>query len=163
MSALPNNWETRLISQVFYTIKEKGIESSVPYLEIGDINIENKTYELTQKPSVKGCLLARKGDVLISRVRPTRGAIVQVKEDLLNVSSAFTILRNEDTDLNHYLWLFLAWNTEYLNYLGENCTGTMYPTVSADITTNYKIRLMALNCGQPSRAETVPSMACMPG
>jgi PAS domain S-box-containing protein len=38
--------------------------------------------------------------------------------------------------------------------------GTLAGGIAHDFN---NIRLMALNCGQPSRAETVPSMACMPG
>lgn len=141
MSDLPENWKTEFISEIFNIVKDRGTEDSGPYLEIGNVDIKNKIYHLTDKPSVKGCILAKRGDVLVSRVRPTRGAIIQIKEKSLNVSSAFTVLRNQDATLSRYLWLFLSWNAKYLNYLGENCTGTMYPTITNKVVTDYEIPL----------------------
>jgi type I restriction enzyme S subunit len=145
MSELPEGWELEPIHNLFEVVKDTGREGVVPYLEIGNVNIETKKYEFTDKPSVKGCKSAKRGDVLISRVRPTRGAITQVEESILEVSSAFTVIRNTYGMQDRYLWLYLAWNPNYLNYLGNNCTGTMYPTVSEDVTTKYKIPLAPAN------------------
>lgn len=142
---MPKGWIIDSISNTFELIRDKGLIGGSPYLEIGNININNKKYTFTDKKSVKGCKKAIKGDVLISRVRPTRGAITQVKEKNLEVSSAFTILRNTYGFNEKYLWYYLAWNNEYLNYLGSNCTGTMYPTVSESIAVNYQVPIAPLN------------------
>lgn len=136
---IPNNWELKSIKEAFEIVKEKGRENSVPYLEIGDIDINSKTYILKSKPAVKGCKISKKGDLLISRVRPTRGAIVQIKEETIPVSSAFTILRNQKLLFDSFAFYFFAWNNEFHNYLGNNCSGSLYPTVSESILTDYKI------------------------
>lgn len=138
---LPQGWNLARIFELCDVQKEKGREGIVPYLEIGNVDISSKNYKFSEKPSVKGCRIARKNDVLISRVRPTRGAITWVREDELQVSSAFTVLRNKGALVEKCLWQFLAWNNAYLNYLGENCTGTMYPTTSDEIVTDFEIPL----------------------
>ncbi|UCB56863.1 MAG: restriction endonuclease subunit S [Candidatus Omnitrophota bacterium] len=143
---LKQGWVNKRIEEICRIIKDKGASGEVPYLEIGNIDISKKTYIFTNKPSVKGCKCAKKNDILISRVRPTRGAIVIVNEDELAVSSAFTILRNNRNSLtDKYLWFYLAWNHNFLNYLGDNCTGTMYPTVGEKTIINYLIPLAPLN------------------
>ena len=141
MSELPPNWASVRINEICDTPKEKGEEGIVPYLEIGNVNINSKEYALTDKPSVKGCRVAQKHDVLVSRVRPTRGAITWIRENELLISSAFTILRNKGALAEKYLWRYLAWNRAYLNHLGENCTGTMYPTTSADAILDFEVPL----------------------
>jgi type I restriction enzyme S subunit len=126
-------------------IKDKGHEGVTPYLEIGNVNIDDKSYIFSEKKSVKGCRIAKQSDVLISRVRPSRGAITIVREKNLQVSSAFTILRNRGILVERYLWLYLAWNRGFLNYLGENCTGTMYPTTSENVVIRFKVPVAPLN------------------
>jgi type I restriction enzyme, S subunit len=136
---IPKHWEQKSIKEAFEIAKEKGAENSVPYLEIGDIDINTKSYILKSKPAVKGCKISKNGDLLISRVRPTRGAIVQIKEEIIPVSSAFTILRNKNTFFDSFPFYFFAWNNEFHNYLGNNCSGSLYPTVSESILIDYKI------------------------
>jgi type I restriction enzyme S subunit len=138
---LPQGWVTARISELCDVPKEKGREGVVPYLEIGNVDIASKSYAFTGKPSVKGCRIARKNDVLVSKVRPTRGAITWIREEELQVSSAFTVLRNRGALAEKCLWQFLAWNRCYLNHLGENCTGTMYPTTSDEAVVNFKMPL----------------------
>ena len=142
---LPQVWATAQISEICDVPKEKGIESVTPYLEIGNVSIVSKDYTLTEKLSVKGCRIAMRNDVLVSKVRPTRGAITYVREEELHISSAFTVLRNKGAMAEKYLWMFLAWNHDYLNHLGENCTGTMYPTVSDEVVVDFEVPLAPLN------------------
>ncbi len=133
------------IENVCLEIKDKGEVGIVPYLEIGNIDIINKVYSFTDKSSVKGCKLAKRGDILISRVRPTRGAIVLIKEKELCVSNAFTILRPISPISSSILWYYLAWNKQYLSYLGENCSGTLYPTISDKTVVDYPFPIPPLN------------------
>jgi type I restriction enzyme S subunit len=141
---LPRGWVEATVSEYAIISKLKGKEGTIPYLEIGDIDIVSKKYELKDKPSVKGCKSSKKHDVLISRVRPTRGAIAIINEDELCVSSGFSILRFNEEAAAKLVYYQLAFNTKFLNYLGENCTGTMYPTVSEEFIENYKINLSPL-------------------
>ena len=142
---LPQGWTTAQISEICDVPKEKGIDSVTPYLEIGNVSIVSKDYTLTEKLSVKGCRIAKRHDVLVSKVRPTRGAITYIREEELHISSAFTVLRNKGTMAEKYLWMFLAWNHDYLNHLGENCTGTMYPTISDEVVIEFEVPLAPLN------------------
>jgi len=142
---LPQGWSKAQIDELCEVSKDKGQEGILPYLEIGNVNIDSKEYIFTDKPSVKGCKIAKKNDVLVSRVRPTRGAIVEVREKELQVSSAFTILQSKGFLVEKYLWFYLAWNRKYLNYLGDNCTGTMYPTTSKDVVVGFEIPVAPLN------------------
>ena len=141
---LPKGWTTVRISELCDITKQKGCEGIRPYLEIGNVDIISKNYVFTQKPSVKGCRTARRNDLLVSKVRPTRGAITFIREDELQVSSAFTILRNRGALAEKYLWLYLAWNRDYLNHLGERCTGTMYPTTSDNDVVEFDVPIPPL-------------------
>jgi type I restriction enzyme S subunit len=143
-SKLPKNWvETNILNFADF-ITEKGEIDQVPYLEIGDIDITSKKYLFKDKPSVKGCKKAKKNDILISKVRPNRGAVTIVREDALNVSSAFSLLRLNNIISAKLLFHYLAFNEDFHNYLFENCTGTMYPTVSENIIKDYNVNLPPL-------------------
>lgn len=133
------------IGNICIEIKDKGDFGVIPYLEIGNINIKTKDYSFEEKASVKGCKIAQKGDTLVSRVRPTRGAIAVVKEEKLFVSNAFTVLRPIKPISSRIVWYYLAWNQEFLSYLGNNCTGSLYPTVSDKVIVDYSIPLPPLN------------------
>lgn len=141
----PERWRAESISNCCNVIKEQGAVGVTPYLEIGDIDIKNKTYIFKEKASIKGCRLAKQGDILISRVRPTRGAIIKIQEKELFVSSTFTILRPKDNLLSDFLHYYLAWNKDFLANLGMNSRGAMYPTVSEAVILNYKIPLPSLS------------------
>ena len=141
---LPKGWVTAQIAEICEVPKEKGREGVKPYLEIGNIDINSKNYAFADKPSVKGCRIGKQHDVLVSKVRPTRGAITWIREKELQISSAFTALRNKGALTHKYLWLYLAWSQDYLNYLGESCTGTMYPTISDDAIIQFEIPIAPL-------------------
>jgi type I restriction enzyme, S subunit len=142
---IPKGWVKVKIDEIYDIIKEQGEVGKIPYLEIGNVNIKNKSYSCTEKPSVKGCKISLKNDVLVSRVRPTRGAVAQIVDDEIEVSSAFTIIRNNYKLAEKYLFYYLAWNNEFYNYLGSNCTGTMYPTVAEQFILDFKIPLAPLS------------------
>lgn len=141
---LPKNWVETSISDFSEIVKTKGDEGIIPYLEIGNINIVNKSYELKGKPSVKGCKISQQNDILISKVRPTRGATTIVKDHKLYVSSAFTILRFKQLITSRLVFYQLAYDKNFSNYLGDNCTGTMYPTVSENIIREFNIKIPPL-------------------
>jgi len=60
------------LGDICSNVKNKSVEGSALYLEIGNIDIQNKKYLLGEKPTVKGALTSKKDDTLISKVRPTR-------------------------------------------------------------------------------------------
>lgn len=144
MPQLPKGWAWARLEDICSHNKEKGLEGAVPYLEIGDIDISTKIYSLSKKTSVKGALISRAGDILVSRVRPTRGAVAITHEKEIHVSSALTVLRPILETSSKYIHFFLAWNDSFLTFLGANSTGTMYPTVKEDFILQYRIPLSPL-------------------
>lgn len=138
-TSTPPTWAWSRLDEACRPRLFRKIEGSAPYLEIGNIDILTKAYILSGKPAVKGAILAKKGDVLISRVRPSRGAITIVRDTQIHVSSAISVLTPELGILGPYVHYCLAWNRDFFRYLGVRCTGTMYPTVSPDVIHAYPI------------------------
>lgn len=134
------------LSEITKQYRERGNSGSTPYIEIGDINVNTKEYSYKDKSSLAGCLMAKKGNILISRVRPTRGATSLVKENRICVSSAFTILEpKENILLNNYLFYSLAYNKIFYNYLEKMQKGTSYPSCKEKDILNFKIPLPSLS------------------
>ena len=104
------------------------------YVEIGDIDVEKKTYEVSQKSklSVSGAVKVPAGTLLISTVRPTRGAIA-VTSSVIHVSNAFCRLRPKNG-----LLFYLASQSTFLGYLGENSFGGTYPTCRDETILGYE-------------------------
>ena len=114
---------------------EKVKTGTPEYLEIGDINIPEKSYDISQKtkPTVAGAVRVPKNTILISTVRPTRGAIAITKSDI-NVSSAFCRLQYE----NKFVFYMLC-DKQFLSFLETRQVEGTYPTCkNADIM-DYQI------------------------
>jgi type I restriction enzyme, S subunit len=130
-------------------------ESGVPtaggeqgYVEIGDIDVEFKSYDVggKNKPAVRGAVKVPGGTLLISTVRPTRGAIAITREEIY-VSSAFCRLRPSNGFLFH-----LVCQAGFLAYLGENSFGGTYPTCRDETILSYE-------CPLPSDSEEQRAIA----
>ncbi len=124
--------------------KEKAKEGYIPYIEIGDIDLETKHYSLKEKSAVPGAVMACKGDILVSTVRPTRGAITTVQEDKPAVSSAFAILRPNLDLCNPKFLFYCVCSKPFLQYLGANSKGAAYPTCSKDDVLNYDFKMVSV-------------------
>ena len=126
------------------TSPEKVPIGTIPYIEIGDIDIFNKTYQYKDKKSVSGAKYALKDSIIVSTVRPTRGAISIIKEEKIAVSNAFAII-NVDKEQCNYKYLFYMINSnKFYEYLGSNSKGATYPTCSREDVYNYEIVLPSL-------------------
>lgn len=112
-----------------------------PYIEIGDINLETNSYSYKSKSSVSGAVYAIKGDIIVSTVRPTRGAIAIINEDKVAVSNAFAVLTFDSKKCNNEFIKYILLSKKFLNYLGKHSTGATYPTCSKDDIINYEIDL----------------------
>jgi type I restriction enzyme S subunit len=135
----PQDWIQLRIQEVIVNDKyKKASEGSSPYIEIGDINIKNKTATIKDKLSVKGAVMAPDYSILISKVRPTRGAISILKNHAA-VSNAFTILKPKNIIKLEFLFYQLAWNNDFLNYLRTHQTGATYPIVKEQAILKYPI------------------------
>lgn len=121
--------------------EEKVPVGETPYIEIGDIDIVNKNYIYKDKPSVKGAKYAYKDSIIVSTVRPTRGAISIIQEEKIAVSSGFAILKVDETKcLTKYLFNYIN-SPKFLEYLGFQSTGSTYPTCSKEDILSYEINL----------------------
>ena len=111
-------WPTKKLGEVCEKLTlEKAIEDTVPYIEIGDINIETKGINFKEKGAVKGSIFAPANCIIVSRVRPTHGAVALINEKVA-VSSAFTILKPKPILELKSLFYYLSYNSDFFEYLG---------------------------------------------
>jgi type I restriction enzyme S subunit len=124
------------------------------YLEIGDVNVETKSYDVAHKEklSVRGAVEVPAGTLLISTVRPTRGAIVITKSSL-HVSNAFCRVRPVNELMFH-----LVCQPNFLAYLGENSIGGTYPTCRDETILGYGSLLPKAPAEQTAIAEVLTDM-----
>lgn len=131
------NWSTKKLGEIREEIKkEKAPIGAMPYIEIGNVNVESKKVNFTEKGAVKGSIFCPEGSILISRVRPTRGAVVLVNKKYA-VSSAFTIIQPKINP--RLLFYFLAWNKNFFEYLGNLQKGTSYPSVRESDILDFEV------------------------
>jgi len=106
------------------------------YVEIGDVDISTGEIETKSILGHEAPLNARRflkaGDLMISMVRPTRGAITIIPEELDDSlgSTAFYILEVA-SPLKEFLFIYLR-SPLGLNQLGRPVVGTMYPTLKKE-------------------------------
>lgn len=106
------------------------------YIEIGDVNVSDGTikanYLETDNLPANAKIAAQKNDLLISNVRPNRGAVSIIDTDHENiiVSGAFTVLREKTDSIfsNEILKVLLRLNI-YRDWLLKFNIGTQYPVI----------------------------------
>jgi len=136
---MKQNWQTKKLSEIFNDIKvEKAKEGSVPYVEIGDVNINTKTIVFKKKKSVKSAVVAPLNSIIVSRVRPTRGAISLLKNELV-ISSAFTVLKPKSFLSQKLLFYYLAYSEDFSKFLSKKQAGLLYPSIREKDILDYKI------------------------
>lgn len=136
---MKKGWETKKLSDLCASFRPaKAREGTGPYVEIGDVDVDTKVITSKAKGAVKGSVLAPGGCVLVSKVRPTRGAIAILESDSA-VSSAFAILKpREHLDLR-LLFYGLAYSDEFSAFLGRKQTGLLYPSVKEAEILSFEI------------------------
>jgi len=136
-----NNWQTRKLGEICEKFKKEKAPIGInPYIEIGNVDVRSKKIIFSDKGAVKGSVFAPENSILISRVRPTRGAVVFLNKKIA-VSSAFTIIKPTQSINPKLLFYFLAWNKKFFDYLGSKQKGTSYPSVRENEILNFKIPL----------------------
>jgi len=114
------------------------------YIEIGDIDITNgeiyykKIYGYEAPPNARKRV--KTGDILLSKVRPTRGAITIIPDNLDDAvsSSAFYICRPREDFLSEFLFLYLRSDLA-LTQFGQPIAGSMYPTIKDEGVENILV------------------------
>ena len=135
------------ISSLFrqVTTKCSRTEPSYRYVEISDINIGtgSASYNDIQTPDLpdNAKIMTLKDDVLVSKVRPNRGAVAILDEDGLLVSGAFTVLR-EAADYKREVLQVLLRSELYRELLLRFNVGTSYPVIKDEDVMNLPIPLI---------------------
>ena len=117
------------------------------YIEIGDVDVSNG--EIAYK-DVEDCALpanakisVRDGDLLISTVRPNRGAVAIINriDDKMVVSGAFTVLRETSGIKKEVLYALLR-TSIYKDWLLQSNTGCSYPVIRDEDILNMPIPII---------------------
>ena len=134
-----SNWPTKKLGEIREKVKSgKAPVGTVPYIEIGNVDVDSKKIVFTDKGAVKGSVFCPENSILISRVRPTRGAVVLIDRKHI-VSSAFTIIKPLKGINPKLIFYFLAWNKKFFEYLRNLQKGTSYPSVRESDILDFKI------------------------
>jgi len=147
-------WPMVKIKEIASLHKIRSNENEWPYIEIGDVDIISKKYSYKDKKSVKGSIYAKKGNIVVSKVRPTRGAISIIQENSIIVSGGFSVLDlNKDRINPNYLFFLISSNEDFLEYLGSKSKGATYPTCSDEDVLSFEIPLPPLEIQEQIVAE----------
>lgn len=136
------------IQQEYSQVKSKSKFdlSAYQYIEIGDINVSDGSYSFNEVAiedlPANAKIMVKKGDILISTVRPNRGAITVIEHDRddLIVSGAFTVLRRKVKSYFNNEFLKVLLRTEiYKDWLLQFNVGTSYPVIKDEDILNLVI------------------------
>lgn len=117
------------------------------YVEIGDVDVS--IGEIAYK-DVEDCALpanakisVRDGDLLISTVRPNRGAVAIINriDDKMVVSGAFTVLRETSGIKKEVLYVLLK-TSIYKDWLLQSNTGCSYPVIRDEDILNMPVPII---------------------
>lgn len=118
--------------------KHKVEKDCVGYIEISDvIPNENRYLFVEAKELAAGAKKAEEGCILVSTVRPTRGAICTLNQNSY-VSGAFLQLYPKAGVNRDYL-LFAISSYRFLHKMGSFSTGSTYPTIDKDDILSFEI------------------------
>jgi len=148
---ISDNSNKTFIKDEFIHIKTKFDKSKngYNYTEIGNVNVSDGTniskYVLTEDLPANAKINALDGDLLISTVRPNRGAITIINTDEtdLIVSGAFTVLRKkENSQINTQVLQVLLRTNIYKELLLKYNVGTQYPVIKDEDVLNLIIPII---------------------
>lgn len=115
------------------------------YLEIGDVSILDGSYTTNLIDAIKLPANAKiklsGGEVLVSQVRPTRGAIAIIDDELEKntiTSGAFFVFKMKEDIFREIIWLYLR---IIKNVFEKYCGGTSYPTIDGHYLANFPVPL----------------------
>ena len=137
-----------LIRNEYLHITEKPNWKNQPYqyIEIGDVNITDGSYQANwveyQDLPANAKIQVKQGDILISTVRPYRGAvtIIGANDRDLVVSGAFTVLRKKpNSEFNNEVLKVLLRSKLYKDWLLQFNVGTSYPVIKDEDILNLPI------------------------
>ena len=116
--------------------KATQFDATFPYIEIGAIDLETGRIKNITELSVheapsRARMIARKGDILISTTRPSRGAIALIeKDDIYVASTGFSIIRSGTVN-KKFLFYCLRQNSSLLQ-MAQRSSGGNYPAITQE-------------------------------
>ena len=117
------------------------------YIEIGEINVSDGSYSynevFVEDLPANGKMKLQHGNILVSKVRPYRGAVTIIRENISDLvgSAAFTILSEKTEYKKEVLQVLLR--TEYFKELMMKFNvGTSYPVIKDEDILNLPLPLI---------------------
>ncbi|PTQ82079.1 type I restriction enzyme S subunit [Nitrosospira multiformis] len=124
-------------------------KSAYNYIEIGDVNVSDGTANFNrldvEELPANAKQEVRRGDLLISKVRPNRGAvaIIDFDDPDLIVSGAFTVLREKSNSVFSNKTLKVLLRTKvYREWMLKFNIGTQYPVIRDEDILNLPIPII---------------------
>lgn len=115
------------------------------YVEIGDINIgtgvATPNVVMTEDLPDNAKIMTKVDDILVSTVRPNRGAVSILTQNDLLVSGAFTVLR-ETSDYPKEVLQLLLRSEMYRDWMLKYNVGTSYPVIKDNDVLNLPIPIL---------------------
>ena len=143
----PNFIATNTVFNRVHTSLDK-TQEFYPYTEIGDVNIGDGSFTFNvlsaEELPANAKTQVQKGDVLVSKVRPNRGAVTIIDRNVPNliVSGAFTVLRPKaDYPIETLVVLFRT--PIYKDWFLKWNVGTSYPVIKDEDVLNMPIPLFS--------------------
>ncbi len=132
------------------TLKSNSVEY-IDYIDIASVNNKTKMIEAVQTITTKDApsrakQIVKKGDVLVSTVRPNLNAVAIIDKDYENVlvaSTGYSVIRCDDFVNNRYIFYFCQSET-FINKMIAQATGASYPAVSNSIVKNCEVPLPSI-------------------
>ena len=130
---------------------QKTYDGLIDYVDISSVDNTKKrivsvqTMEAENAPS-RAKQLLKKGDILVSTVRPNLNAVAIVEEETDNLmvgSTGYCVLRCKDTMDARYLFNFCQ-SQYFVDDMASQATGASYPAVSSSIVKNSLIPVCSL-------------------
>ena len=133
------------VKNEFVPVKKSCPRTLDNYVEIGDIDVGTgsafaNTVATEELPD-NAKIMTQKGDLLVSTVRPNRGAVAILGNGDLLVSGAFTVLR-EDGDYPKEVLQVLLRTSMYRDWLLRFNVGTSYPVIKDEDVLNMPIPIL---------------------
>lgn len=117
----------------------------VAYIEIGDVIVSNGSYAANRVAAkdlpANAKIELSGGEILISQVRPTRGAIAITDDELPHptvCSGAFYVCTANEVSHREVIWLYLRCMKSVFE---KFCGGTSYPTIDSRYIARFPVPL----------------------
>ena len=126
-------------------VRKYGTTDKIRYIDISSIDntqgeiVQYTDYEVGNAPS-RAQQVVRKGDVLVSTVRPNLRNVAIIRDDYDNLvaSTGFCVLRPKTQTTTEYLHAIVS-TESFAGYLAGRAKGANYPAVNANDIKKFRI------------------------